>query len=447
MKIIVLGAGIAGLVAAYRCKQTYPDSTITIIEHKPQVGGWIDSLHQDGFIFEQGPRSIRPKGKGQVLLKLIVDLDLMDQILIANPAAKRRYIYHQKLLEVPSGLLSLIQSPLQGVFLEALQTDWKLRSFPFEKVSLAQFSRRHFGDRFTRLILQPAVSGIWAGDIEQLSAQATLPQLTLLEQKEGSLLRSWLKKKKKKIPWPYSRELKKAVLISFRQGMSSLPLALAKQLHQHLKLEETVQNIQWDGQTYTVQTNQNSYQAQHIFSALPAHILSPLVFDCDKALSHKLSQIDYAPITVVTLAYQQPVHAIKGFGYLNVQNSSQDILGVVMNDQTFPDHAPSSSQSLSVMIGGARFKNFAQYSQDDFITMAQNAVRNHLGIQINSDIAHCKIMPKAIPQYNMGYNGLTQSLLQRCPLGLHLIGNYMGGVSVIDTIAQAEHSVAKLLTP
>ena len=77
--IVVLGAGISGLSLAWKLKQKFPeDCKITILEKSHRPGGWIRSIEQDGFLFEQGPRSCRPKGAGLATLKLIEELGLRD---------------------------------------------------------------------------------------------------------------------------------------------------------------------------------------------------------------------------------------------------------------------------------------------------------------------------------------------------------------------------------
>jgi oxygen-dependent protoporphyrinogen oxidase len=441
MKTIILGAGISGLTVAYTLQKAQPDADITLLEKSNTSGGWIKSHIQDNFVLEQGPRGIRPKGKGQNTLKLIEEIGLMNRLIIANPEAKRRFIFNNGLQEFPKGLLSLIQSPLRNTLISALKKDFTINSFPFNEENLAQFSNRHFGESFTDNILQPVVSGIWGGNIHKLSAMATIPKIVLLEQKEGSLLKSFLKHRPQKKPWAFSKILEQATLISFPNGLQELPKRLAEILKKHIHYNTNIQKITQDKSTFLVNTETDTYQANRIISAIPAHALSLLIFDLDKALSHKLSQITYAPMAVVTLAFKHTVHTCKGFGYLNRQQDSKDILGVIFNEQTFPEHASSNEQSLTVMMGGALYPDFSSMCQDEWIDKALVAISSHLNITAKPDITLCKIIPKAIPQYNMGYLQIIESLQKHCPLHFHLTGNYMGGVSVIDTIAHAQRTI------
>jgi oxygen-dependent protoporphyrinogen oxidase len=61
----VLGGGITGLASAFYLSQELPDAKITLYEGSPRLGGWLHSKHIDvgngQVVFEQGPRTLRPK--------------------------------------------------------------------------------------------------------------------------------------------------------------------------------------------------------------------------------------------------------------------------------------------------------------------------------------------------------------------------------------------------
>lgn len=73
-RVAVLGGGISGLSAAYFLAKKHADpSKITLIEANRRLGGWVHSVRaENGAIFEQGPRSLRPSGlAGWTTLKLV----------------------------------------------------------------------------------------------------------------------------------------------------------------------------------------------------------------------------------------------------------------------------------------------------------------------------------------------------------------------------------------
>ena len=59
-----------------------------------------------------------------------------------------------------------------------------------EDESLAHFVTRRLGREALRRIAQPMVGGIYTGDPEHLSLQATMPQFLAMEQRHGSLIRA-----------------------------------------------------------------------------------------------------------------------------------------------------------------------------------------------------------------------------------------------------------------
>ena len=59
-KVIVIGAGISGLSAAYWLVRKGFD--VEIFERENRVGGVIQTLREDGYLFEKGPNSFLDNG-------------------------------------------------------------------------------------------------------------------------------------------------------------------------------------------------------------------------------------------------------------------------------------------------------------------------------------------------------------------------------------------------
>jgi oxygen-dependent protoporphyrinogen oxidase len=73
MKYTIVGGGISGLAAAHYLTKIASTSKVTILEAASRLGGWIETTKsQDGYIFEHGPRTVRPAGpQGANTLELI----------------------------------------------------------------------------------------------------------------------------------------------------------------------------------------------------------------------------------------------------------------------------------------------------------------------------------------------------------------------------------------
>lgn len=75
-EIAVLGGGITGLASAFYLTKELPNAKITLYEASDRLGGWLQTKYVDvgdgTILFEQGPRTLRPKGvAGHLTLDLV----------------------------------------------------------------------------------------------------------------------------------------------------------------------------------------------------------------------------------------------------------------------------------------------------------------------------------------------------------------------------------------
>lgn len=367
-KVAILGAGISGLTTAWYLKQKYPGLTVDVFERRDRAGGNIRSISLGGHITELGPRGIRPKGKGTYFLQLIHDLGMQDELIKANQAAKKRYLYMDGELEkLPSGPFTLFGSrPLKGWW-RAVWKEFrdKVPAPRSEEETVYEFIERRFGTQLAETLADPFFTGIYAGDIRKLSALAVIPHMMEYEEKYGSVLKGFLAE-----PSDEGRvdrsfgDLEKASLLTIRGGMQELCDRLADELGPSLHLDTTVSSLEPLFGKY-----------DRVISTLPAYVLSGLV---PEPLRTCLQSVEYAPIALVALNFQEKLEVPEGFGYLVASNQEQAILGCIFNDQTFPELSPDNSSSFSVMIGGSRMKDFFRYSKDDFLSIARETLAVHL---------------------------------------------------------------------
>src|SRR5262249_20122643 len=111
--------------------------------------------------------------------------------------------------------------------------------------SLASFVRRRLGPEIVERLVSPFVSGVYAGDAERLSVQATFVRLAELEAEAGSLLRGALRAARAPRDGTAKpkRSLRPYRLCSFRRGLQTLPQALAKALGESLVTEAHITKI------------------------------------------------------------------------------------------------------------------------------------------------------------------------------------------------------------
>ncbi|MCZ7615365.1 MAG: protoporphyrinogen oxidase [Ignavibacteriaceae bacterium] len=199
-KIVIIGAGISGLTTAYLLfKEGYD---VIVLEQKDKVGGSIETVSADGFLFDRGPNS--GLETTPLIQQLVKDLNLEDQFVYANREGNKRYILRNGQLH------ALPMSPPAFFKTELFSGKAKLRLFaePFigrskdgYYQSIAEFVTRRLGKEFLDYAINPFVAGVYAGRPEDLSVKSAFPKLYALEEEYGGLIMGTIKsirKRKKK---------------------------------------------------------------------------------------------------------------------------------------------------------------------------------------------------------------------------------------------------------
>lgn len=446
--VVVIGAGISGLVCAYRLKSLGFD--VLLLEKSDRVGGVMQTEVIDGYRIERGPNSSQGT---EELLALVEELGITNELAEGDPKAPAYVYFKGQLHPVPSSPRAFIRSRL-------LSAKGKLRIFkePFiaarrsgEEESIASFARRRIGSEAAERMVAPFVSGIYAGDAEKLSAQAAFPRLANLETGYGGLVRGMLAKarearrSKKEAP-------KRRRLVSFKGGMETLPKTLARKIGEDLLTECSNFNLQFSNQRngflleFERAGNRQQVTCERVVIATPVRAAAALVRSSSGELSRLLEEIYYPPLVIVCLAYDKSSIAtpLDGFGFLVPPGERMNILGCVWNSSLFKGRAPEHHALFTIFIGGARNTQAVQLPDAELVTLAHSDLQKVLGISSEPRVVTITRWERAIPQYNIGHVERVrriEELLRDMP-GLRLTGNYLHGVSTGDCIKEAER-VAK----
>ncbi|OGX13928.1 MAG: protoporphyrinogen oxidase, partial [Nitrospirae bacterium RIFCSPLOWO2_12_FULL_63_8] len=238
--MVVVGGGIAGLSAAYALSQPDgPPVACTLVEADSRLGGKILTEQADGFVIEGGPDSFlsqKPWG-----IELCRKLGLEDRLIGTNPDRRRTFVYSKgRLEELPEGLAMGFPTRL-GPFLRSGLLSWpgKLRLgaeifVPRRREesdeSMGGFFRRRLGREALERIIEPLMTGIYAGDAEQLSIQATFPRFPDMEREHGSLVRSMLGARRRQQALGTGERARWTPFVTLQGGLSELVRALTGRL-------------------------------------------------------------------------------------------------------------------------------------------------------------------------------------------------------------------------
>ena len=469
-EVVVIGAGISGLVCAFRLKTLGID--VLLIEKSDRVGGVIQSERVGGFLIERGPNSSQGTDE---LMALVEELGITSELAEGDPKAPAYVYVNRKLHAVPSSARAFIQSKL-------LSLRGKLRIFrePFvpprreaPEESVAAFARRRIGREAAERLVAPFVAGIYAGDADKLSVQAAFPKLANLETGYGSLIRGMFAKAREARAAKKSaaQVLDKAApprkrMVSFREGMSFLPKTLAQRLGEdlivgcaeiRLRMADRDSSNRQEAPSSRTAAGSNSpafevefergntrelLTCDRVIIATPARATGALVAALSDDLRRLLDEIEYPPLAILSLAYDASSIsvALDGFGFLVAPGERLNILGCVWNSSLFAGRAPAGSALLTAFIGGARNPDAARLVDAELVTTAHSELQRVLGISSEPRVIAITRYARSIPQYNIGHAERVrriESLLASIP-GLSLVGNYLHGVSTGECIKEAD---------
>jgi oxygen-dependent protoporphyrinogen oxidase len=445
--VCIIGGGISGLCTAYRLKKQ--GFEVALVEKNSFVGGNIRTENFDGFLIEYGPNSTLA---GEHLFELISELGLDSEIAYANSAAKKRYILKNgKLQALPMKIVSLIGSKSfsAGAKLRLLREPF-IKSKSADDESISEFFARRLGREIVDYAVDPFISGIFAGNPDNLSVKSAFPKLYELEKNYGSLLKGAIfspKEKKSKVPKNASRT------ISFKNGMQTLTGSLAENLGAAVRLNAEAFEIKKTGNgKYNLRTSDENINAETFDSVVistPSIVASRLIKSFDVELSQQLAGIYHPPVAVVLTAFKKEniKFDLDGFGFLIPKLERRKILGSLWNSVIFENRAPENFHLLTTFIGGARNAETVENDDANLIKIALKELNSILGLSGAPVFAKVKKWEKAIPQYNIGYEKIIDSIedFKKRNAGIFFCSNFYRGISVSDCIKNSRLAAAEVL--
>ena len=425
---------MAGLSFAYYLKKYNSNVDFVILEKSTRVGGVVFSEKLNELVFEWGPRGVRPKGRGQVVLEIVEELGLWNELVFANDNAKKRYLYHDDKLHVlPYSLWSLLSSPYLKLLIKAIIKDFTAVKFDSDE-TIASFVDRHFGNEFRALFFDSMVSGVWAGDVEKMSISATLPLLKELEGANGSILKALITHQAKSIDSKkYDKDITSKALFSFKGGMETLVNALENHLNDFIVYNVDIDAIHFSDKVELV-VNGESQVFDELVSTVPAYSIAAYT---DYKLSTLLKSIHYAPIAVLNMKLPKSAIDFDGFGFLVPSSENSVVLGMVANSNTFTEHATDDYVVNTVMMGGSRY-SIEELSGLNLKQEACKFLKHVFNKELDIKFQEIILIDKSIPQYDVGHLDKVMQIEELSPNNLTLLGSYMYGVSLIDIVIKSK---------
>lgn len=451
MRVVVVGAGVAGLAAAARARAQQPDAEVLVVEGKKRVGGLVRSEQTpEGYLLEHGPDSLmtlKPEG-----MAAVHTLGLEGELVEGTDAPRTAFLAkQQQLLPLPPGIFAMsmgaasavMRSPLLSVpaRMRVLCEPFVRRKRSPDDESLASFVTRRFGREFLEVLIEPLMAGIHGAPADKLSAQSVLPFLVELEAREGSIARGMLRTSQQKPRNVSSR----APLVSLRGGMERLPAAMAAQLSENITLDAPVRCITRGahGRFELDFGERGRLRAHAVILAVPAHEAAALCATLDGALAHELSGIEHSDYASLHLGFRtgQVHHPMQGTGFIVPNREGRALSACTWVTRKWPDRAPQGCELLRCFVR-APFG-----PPEELVERALLDLRELMGIEARPIFQHVVLRRRALPSYTLGHRARVARIaqLEAGHAGFALAGNALHGAGIPDCLASGRRAADRVL--
>lgn len=457
--IAVVGGGISGLAAAYALSQ-HPDVHVTLYEASDRVGGVLHTETRDGWVIEHGPESflaMKPRGIG-----LARELGLEPRFQTTNPANRGSLVMKNgRLYPMPEGLTGLIPSQFGPMAKTPLVSPLgKLRMgldfvIPAKKddtdESLGSFVRRRLGSDIYDHLIEPLMAGIYSGNGDELSLNATFPQLRAAEREHGGLIKGVLAQKKTQKARPIGHQTPMGFL-SFRNGIQELVDACAAAIVANggiIVKNTPISSLHKTSSGFVLVTPGGEIDADAVILAAPVHVQSALLKGIAPRSSAAMSDIPQVSSAVVMLGYEETGtnRAPQNYGYLSPRAERRPVKAVTWLSSKWEGRAPEGHFLVRGFLGRAGDESALTGSDADLERLVRDEIAETAGIAGEPVIRRVVRLNAASPQYLVGHLDRVAAIDEEIATipGLEIAGNMLRGVGIPDAIAAGELASANVV--
>jgi oxygen-dependent protoporphyrinogen oxidase len=428
--VAVVGAGVAGLSAALALRERGREPLV--LEASARVGGLVATEALGGFLVEHGPDGLLAT-EGETL-PFLRALGLEGEIVRGGEGKRRAFVSTEGgLVPMPEGLfrferklaLSMLRTPL-------LSCRAKLRLFyePFaprgsaEDESVAGFFERRLGVEVATRVVEPMLRGIFGAPATTLGIASVMPAIHRMEREHGALGIALFAAR---------RSASAASLLTFRDGMQSVPQAMLAGLTGRVVRRASVERIERVSGGYRLSVGgRGQLRARSIVLACPAWHAARLLEPLDARVGERLGGIESNRADVVSLGFDALGEALPdGTGYVAGPSMPGVISACTFVSRKWHGRAPSGGSLLRVVAARGDLDDAA------LLEAVRAELTRTLGITRAPTFVRMRRLASALPIYGVGHiariAALREASAEALP-GVAFAGNAYDGIGVPSCI-------------
>ncbi|RTE09582.1 protoporphyrinogen oxidase [Paenibacillus whitsoniae] len=453
--IIVIGGGITGLSAMHEFykwrKTTGAAVRLLLIEATAQLGGKIQTVRHQQFVMEAGADSIVARKMDD--MDLIEELGLKDDVVYN--ATGRSFIYadgHLKpipddaVFGIPASIESLAKSTLvspQGKV--AALKDLYTKNETFTKNdSVGAFLEYFLGTELVEKQIAPVLSGVYSGNLSDLTIASTLPFLIDYKEQYGSIIKG-LEANKQKF------RIGEKKFFSLKNGLGSLIDAFQAGLTEDLLLNTKVSRIEKDNGRYHVHLDdQDMIEADYVVLSIPHTAAEPILND--PCLTEQFSGLKSSSLISVYIGFDVPdsVLPADGTGFITATTDELFCSACTWTSRKW-EHTSKSGNLLVRLFYKSSHPSYAtikDFNHDGLLKVALSDIEKGLGITAEPVVNEITDWTGQMPIYSITHPQsihALESIMADVFPGIILAGCSYYGVGITDCMKNGADSARKII--
>ena len=435
-RVVVVGAGVSGLVTAYRLLRSDLSLDVTVVEASGSAGGKLATASVGDLEVESGPDAFVARKPWAVDLCRELGLEL------AAPQARTAYAWTERgLVPLPASALGIPCNVDELARWPGLSRVGRARALadlvrksrpPDEDESVGSLVRRRMGDEVAERLTGPLLGGLFAGDLDRLSVRATFPELARWDRDFGSLIRG------------AKAAIKTAtdagpMFLRPREGVTRLAAALLDAVGaERVVLDAPAIAIERSGDAFSVVAETGAFDAEAVVLATPAFASADVLEGSVPEAAAGLRQIPYASTAVALLVYPPGTAETlpEATGFV-VPRGQAPMTAATFLSRKWPDERFGTRAVVRCFVGAVGSEDVLGSSDSDIVEALSRHLAALLPLPEEPEASAVVRWPRSMPQYEVGHLERVQRIVSSPPPGIFVSGNAYAGVGVADSVRSA----------
>ncbi|MFE2213503.1 protoporphyrinogen oxidase [Streptomyces canus] len=451
-RVVVIGAGIAGLAAAHRLAQR--GARVTVLEASDRVGGKLLPGEIAGARVDLGAESMLARRPEAVALAREVGLD--DRL--QPPATATASIWTRGALRpMPKGHVMGVPGTagaLAGVLSEEglarIEQDAELpRTEVGDDVAVGEYVAARLGREVVDRLIEPLLGGVYAGDAYRISMRSAVPQLFQVARTHTSLTEGVREIQARMA----ANQQTGPVFMGLEGGVGTLPLAVADSVRARggeIVTGTPVTELRREPSGgWRVVAADRVLHADAVIVAAPAPAAAGLLRAEAPEAATELDTVEYASMALVTLAYRRSDTALPaGSGFLVPPVDGRTIKASTFASQKWGWIADENPDVVVLRTSVGRHGETKILERDDtaLVDVSRHDLREATGLDATPLETRVTRWTHGLPQYPVGHHTRVARIREHVAKlpGLAVCGAQYDGVGIPACIASAYAAVDQI---